>query len=116
MENKKVIAFLLCFIFLYILCVGSVEAILLVDRNSTADIDPLTLTGVDSWVCDGTDNLFQQWFWYRIGNTGPEASIDTISTPLVNTSDNDFDPGDETLNLRYENNILQLNLTISLMG
>ena len=116
MKKKRIIAFLLCGVFLCVLCVNPVEAVLLTDKNSTANIDPLSPMGENSWICDGTDNLFQQWFWYRIGNTGPEASIDTISAPLVSVTDNDFDPGDETLNLRYENNVLQVNVTIALVG
>lgn len=119
MNKKRMSVSLLCSVFLCVLCVSFSDAVLLVDKNSTADINPFADTnikGVNSWICDGANSLFQQWFWYRIGDTGPEASIDTISTPLINASDTDFDPGDETLNLRYENNILQLNLTITLIG
>lgn len=110
---KKLILFFLCGVLS--VSVGS-QAILLVDNNSSTDIDPTSMAGQYSWITDGTENIFQQWFWYRIGDSGPEASIDTIATPLVSVADVDFDPGDETLNLRYANASLQIDLTMVLSG
>ncbi len=57
--------------------------IVLTDLNSTATIDPLSQAGMNSWTVDGTNQMYQQWFWYRIGATGGEASIDTLGTPTV---------------------------------
>ena len=34
--------------------------------------------GLYSWVTDATERGFQQWFWYRVGTTGPEAALDTL--------------------------------------
>jgi len=116
MKSKWMGVFLFYSVFLFCLCVNPAEAVLLVDNNSTANIDPGSYMGEDDWYCDGTNNLFQQWFWYRIGDTGPEASIDTISAPLVSVVNADFDPGDETLHLRYENNTMRVDVSIELVG
>jgi hypothetical protein len=48
------------------------------DLNSTAQIDDSSSAGMFTWTVDGTDQMFQQWFWYRIGDTGPESSIHTL--------------------------------------
>jgi hypothetical protein len=37
--------------------------------------------GVYDWQVDNVNQLNQQWFYYRVGSTGPEYSIDTIATP-----------------------------------
>jgi hypothetical protein len=38
--------------------------------------------GMNSWTIGGVEQLYQQWFWYRVGNN-PEQSIDTLGTPVV---------------------------------
>ncbi len=57
----------------------------LIDNNSTAAISLNSQAGMYSWTVDGVNQLFQQWFWYRIGNdpASHEYSIDTISTPSI---------------------------------
>jgi len=55
----------------------------LTDLNSTVDIDPATQAGAFNWTVDGVDQLYQQWFWYRVGSVGPEKSIDTLPAPVV---------------------------------
>ena len=57
----------------------------LTDLNSTAVIESQNQSGMHTWSVDGQSMLYQQWFWYRIGNT-PEASIDTLTqTSFTNT-------------------------------
>jgi len=47
-------------------------------NNSSLVIDPDGQPeGMFSWQVDGNDHLYQQWWWYRIGN-GPELSISTL--------------------------------------
>src|SRR5690349_15691734 len=58
---------------------GEAAPVTLSDQNTLVEIDPNSQAGQYTWRVDGTDNLFQRWFWYRIGNFGPEQSIDTIS-------------------------------------
>jgi hypothetical protein len=53
------------------------------DNNATANIDVGSSAGMYNWTVQGQDQLFQQWFWYRVGNTGPEAPINTISPALA---------------------------------
>lgn len=90
--------------------------ITLSDENSTVTIDPTSQTGMNSWVVDGVNQLFQQWFWYRLGSTGPEASIDTLSAPQVLVSNANFNPGDDYAALRYDNGHLRIDVSYSLQG
>lgn len=53
------------------------------DGNSSFTLDADSSAGMHTWLVDGTDQMFQQWFWYRIGNTGPESAINTLSAPIV---------------------------------
>ena len=62
--------------------------VILTDGNSTAQLDPTSQLGMYSWTVQNTPSTFQnqlnkQWFWYRVGTSGPEASIDTISAPVI---------------------------------
>jgi hypothetical protein len=77
----------------------------LVDRNSTVDIDLDTPNGMVNWVVDGMDQLFSQWFFYRIGSgpTDDEASIENLGlAQLIGPSNSDFDPGFESVTIRHE--------------
>src|SRR3974390_2390515 len=58
----------------------------LTDQNSLANLDLGSQAGMYNWTVDGASSLYQQWFWYRIGSTGPEASINTIGAPVVATT------------------------------
>ena len=54
----------------------------LADRNATATVvlgaaEPDT-DGMLSWTIDGADQFGQQWFWYRIGDDGPERSLSSL--------------------------------------
>ncbi len=51
--------------------------------NSSVSIDLGSQTGMYNWSVDGQNQLNQQWFWYRVGSSGPQASIDTIGTPTA---------------------------------
>jgi hypothetical protein len=59
------------------------QIITLVNNNSIAQIDTGSQAGMFNWVVDGQNQLAQQWFWYRVGGVGPEASINTISAPSI---------------------------------
>jgi len=57
--------------------------ITLTDGSSVVTINPNStgVRGVNYWSVNGAvgmNQLQQQWFWYRIGDSGPEASIDTL--------------------------------------
>jgi len=93
----------------------------LTDVNSTASFDTDGGLGMWDWTVDGIDHMAQQWFWYRVGPTGPEA-------PLANggglvfvgeiASNGDFDPGNENLALRYlaANGTFQIDVNFNLSG
>ncbi len=79
---------------------ANAAAITLNDGNSSADIDLDNPAGQFGWTVDGTTQLFQQWFWYRVGDTGPESTIDTLGLDLHKLVDHG-DPGDEKVLARY---------------
>jgi len=56
------------------------------DSNSSIKIDDASQSGMFNWTVDGVNQMFQQWFWYRIGAAGGESSIDTISASTSTTS------------------------------
>ena len=87
------------------------------DANSTVDFDTSANGGAYNWVIDSVDVLSRQWFWYRIGGSGPAESIDQISaTPTVLTADTGPNIGNDLLQLVYENATLQITLLDTLSG
>jgi hypothetical protein len=60
------------------------QIVTLQHNNSTAQINTGSSAGMFHWDVQGQNQLNQQWFWYRVGSSGPEQSINTISPP-VNT-------------------------------
>jgi hypothetical protein len=55
--------------------------VVLTNGNSVVNINfnnPNSILGMNTWTVDGVDQMYQQWFWYRIGDAGPESSIDTL--------------------------------------
>jgi hypothetical protein len=61
---------------------SSAQIVTLADQNSLAQINTGTQQGMYNWSVDGQNQLVKQWFWYRVGSSGPESSIDTLSLPL----------------------------------
>jgi hypothetical protein len=72
-------------------------------------VDPTTQAGAKDWIVDGVDVLYQQWFWYRIGNT-PEQSIDTIGNLVVTN------PLPNIAVLAYHNDSIKVGVTYVLTG
>jgi len=78
--------------------------ITLSDGNSSATInfDGATgTTGMTSWLVDGVDHLFRQWFWFRVG-TDPAQAIDTLAVtgPAITDTGID-DPAADTAVAKY---------------
>jgi hypothetical protein len=48
------------------------------DLNTHVEVNSSSQAGMYEWSVDGVDQMFQQWFWYRVGSN-PEASIDTLT-------------------------------------
>lgn len=62
---------------------GQGQIVTLTDQNSTVQVDPYSQRGLFQWSPVSPSSSNQRWFWYRIGGTGPQQSIDTIGAPLV---------------------------------
>jgi hypothetical protein len=78
--------------------------------NSAVAIDTASQTGMNNWTVDGQNQLNQQWFWYRVGSSGPEASIDTIGMPTVNQLSANI------LNTSYASSQFSVSVLYSLVG
>ncbi len=81
--------------------------IVLSDGNTTVTFDTiggddiLGDGGMDSWVVDGVDHLYQQWFWLGIGNND-EFAINELNQLGLSVTDSDFlDPGVDQLVVLY---------------
>ncbi len=94
-------------------CLGTAQGALytLTDDNSSAVIDDSSSAGMTTWTVDGTDHMFQQWFWYRVGNTA-EASIETLVFIVGGTTDTNFDGNHDTLYLKYANDQAESQYTV----
>ena len=78
-------------IILVALTAGVVQAeVVLQDANSTVYITPDSQVGMHSWIVDSTSYDAQQWFWYRIGTTGGESSIDTLGLASVSQTQSNY--------------------------
>lgn len=85
------------------------EVITLTDGSSSATVD--STTGMRDWKINGFDILFEQWFWYRIGNAGGESSVGTLNYLGKVQS------GPQTVRLDYSDGAnFNLQLTYSLLG
>lgn len=78
--------------------------------NSSVSINAGSQAGMNSWVVGGQNQLNQQWFWYRIGSSGPEASIDTISAPIISQLSASI------AQTTYANSIFSTTILYSLVG
>lgn len=86
------------------------------DGNSVASVDTSSQSGMFNWTVDGVSSLFQQWFWYRVGPTGGESSIDTLTEISAGTSNGNLDPSHERLNVLYAGAGFTIGLDFILAG
>ena len=84
--------------------------ITLQNGNSVVRINPTENQGVFSWKVDGTETLYQEWFWLRQGASGGQVSLDTLGLPLGVTISTSY----ATIN--YNAAGLSLNLGLVLSG
>ncbi|MDW8345158.1 MAG: hypothetical protein RMM51_11815, partial [Verrucomicrobiae bacterium] len=90
--------------------------ITLKDENSVLYVDPALPSGVYGWEVDGVDNVWEHWFWYRIGSS-PESSLASLPIVAHGTTDTNFDGDDDTLFVRYElAGVVRFNVRLSLDG
>jgi hypothetical protein len=89
----------------------------LVDRNSTLSFDLASEAGMYNWTVDGVNHLHKQWFWYRLGDSGGESPLNTLSLLSVNSVNADFDDGNEYLTVKYgDPNAVTVELIFELVG
>ncbi|MCE5327425.1 MAG: PEP-CTERM sorting domain-containing protein [Planctomycetaceae bacterium] len=95
---------------------GQAAIFTMADANSTATVDATGGTGMYEWKVDGVDHLAMQWFWYRIGDSGPESSVSALPFTGGGLTDTNFDGSAETLYLRYASTQVKVELTFLLTG
>src|SRR5690242_14520515 len=80
---------------------ASAQLVTLLDQNSSATVNlsPSASNGggMTNWIVDGQNELAQQWFWYRVGSSGPELPISAIGPTVFST------PNLRTLYTSYNN-------------
>jgi hypothetical protein len=104
-RNRLNVALLLFVAILLTANVGHATTAVLQNRNSMAEFhteaaDPGT-KGLFNWNVDGIDQIFEQWFWYRVGNTGPESALDTLTQNEVSQLNLDSEAGNDFLLVGY---------------
>jgi hypothetical protein len=85
-------------------------ALTVANGNSSVTVDPLSQAGMNNWTVDGVNQMYQQWFWYRIGATGPQSAINTISAPTVATA------AGRIIDTGYSNSSLSVDILYTLTG
>jgi hypothetical protein len=88
----------------------SANAATISDKNSTINLSLNSSAGMTDWIVDGTDALNQQWLWFRIGNSGPQFDISTISAPTITTL------GTKSITALYSNAQYGVSVTYTLTG
>ena len=90
----------------------------LTNANSIAcvNVGPNNQDGMFYWSVDGLNQLAKQWFWYRVGDSGPEHSIDTIGTPAIQTFDLDGDSQADKLQALYSGTGFTIQIAYTLLG
>lgn len=86
------------------------QIVTLTDQNSVAQIDTGSSAGMFNWSVQGQNQLAQQWFWFRVGPSGAEHPINTISAPTITT------PNARTLYTTYNNGAFSVEVDYSLTG
>jgi hypothetical protein len=83
----------------------------LTDLNTTVKVNTGTQAGMYSWVVNGVEQIYQQWFWFRVGNdpATPEASINTLTQTGIGFTN-------RYLNVTYGGGGVAIDLTYNLTG
>jgi hypothetical protein len=90
--------------------------VILEDANSTLVFDLESAAGMGSWTVDGVDHMERQWFWYRLGASGGESSIDTLSLDFFQATDTNADGQDDMLRATYTGQGFRVDLGFKLTG
>ena len=82
----------------------------LVDKNSSAQINAGTSSGMFNWTVDGVNQLVQQWFWFRVGAVGGESPINALGPASILT------PNARTAYITYANAAVSVEVDYLLTG
>ena len=106
-----------------LLLAGAAQAtqIPLQDLNSVAMFDvgnTSDTNGLVSWEVDGVEQVFREWFYYRIGDdcSTAEQPIENLGTTQVMAINANFNTGDDVLSLRFTGAELQIDVKFTLAG
>jgi hypothetical protein len=91
----------------------------LVDQNSIVDFDftpNANIVGMNRWNVEGVNQMFRQWFWFRVDNDTREYPLETLGTPDLRVLDGNFNEGDDVLTAVYNNERLKVTLNYTLSG
>ncbi|MBN1344536.1 MAG: hypothetical protein JXQ73_17735 [Phycisphaerae bacterium] len=114
---KYIIAFTAFVCLLTALPVQANGSYTLVDGNSTATFSTgSSPTGMNSWTIDGVNQLYRQWFWYRVGDCTGESQIDSLTLVTSGTTDTNFDGDLDTLYLKYQGSGFDAEIRFTLDG
>ena len=87
---------------------GIAQLVTLTDAGSTATVDLGSSAGMNSWTVNGQNQLAQQWFWYQTDGGTPQ--------PINTIGGLQYVPGNNTLDVIYQNNQLSIEVTYTLTG
>lgn len=101
---------------------SSAALFVLSDDNSSANFETETLNPHPAspvnnvhWLVDGVDQLREQAFWFRVGNTD-ERSLHNLPVAGQVASNTNFDPANDTLFVRYNGPGFQADMRYVLDG
>jgi hypothetical protein len=78
--------------------------------NSSATFDFNTGGGLTQWNVDSVNQAVDQWFWYRVGASGPQSDLSQISSPTITPF------GSKQVTVNYANSQLAAKLVYTLSG
>ena len=79
------------------------------DGNAAITVDPASVYGLSSFTVNGTEQLFEQWFWYRLEGQSYEAPLHTLALTGSTSAGNRID-------LSYAGGALAVDLAYTLNG
>ncbi len=78
--RKGLVVAALALVSVLLVSAGQAQTVTLTDGNSSASLDLGGGLGMYDWSVNGAPQLKQQWFYYRIGDSGPQLPINAAGT------------------------------------
>jgi hypothetical protein len=109
-KKCRIVALTLASALLVSVSKAQVTPVMLSDANSVVLVDVNSDLGMYQWTVNGVNQLAQQWFWYRIGSSGPQSPINAISAASY------FLSGPNSLTTTYANSQVGITVDYTLIG